>query len=188
MPHTVTADAGYGSEQNYQFLEENFIRAFVKDPYFDKDQHNDSKKKPFGQETLYYNQQQDCYYCPMDQPIRLIGNRKTTLSDGYTQMYVRYQAINCQGCPLRWMCHDRSENRIIEVNHHLRSLKEKARTLLQSEEGISYRKTRCADVEPVFGNIKYNKGFNRFMLGGCDKVEIEAGLLSIAHNLKKWSS
>jgi transposase len=79
------------------------------------------------------------------------------------------------------------ENRIIEVNHHLKSLKEKARALLRSEEGISYRKTRCADVEPVFGNIKCNKGFKRFMLKGCEKVEIEAGLLSIAHNLKKCS-
>jgi len=43
MPGTVTADAGYGSEQNYQFLEENFIRAFVKNPYFDKDQHDKAK-------------------------------------------------------------------------------------------------------------------------------------------------
>lgn len=109
----------------------------------------------------------------------------TTCSDGYTQIYARYQAINCQGCPLRGMCHDRPENRIIEVNHHLKSLKEKARDLLRSEEGIRYRKTRCADVEPVF-DIKCNKGFKRFMLKGCEKVEIEAGLLSIAHNLKKW--
>ena len=72
------------------------------------------------------------------------------------------------------MCQDASLNRIIEVNHHLRVCKEKARALLLSEEGITYRKKRCADVEPVFGNIKYNKGFKRFMLGGSDKVEIEA--------------
>ncbi len=31
------------------------------------------------------------------------------------------------------------------------------------------------------------KYFERFVLRGCTKVEIEAGLLSIAHNLKKWS-
>jgi hypothetical protein len=123
----------------------------------------------------------------MGQPMRRIGSRKFTGSDGYTQIYARYQAQNCQGCPLRGMCHDASLNRIIEVNHHLRVLKEKARALLLSEEGIKYRKKRCADVEPVFGNIKSNKGFKRFMLRGCEKVEIEAGLLSIAHNLRKWS-
>ncbi|MDN5202553.1 transposase, partial [Fulvivirgaceae bacterium BMA10] len=36
-----------------------------------------------------------------------------------------------------------------------------------------------------FGNIKQNKGFRRFMLKGIKKVEIEAGLLAIAHNLNK---
>ena len=82
---------------------------------------------------------------------------------------------------------DKPGNRVIEVNHQLRLLKAKARELLLSEQGIKHRKKRPWDVEPVFGNIKYNKGFKRFMLRGCDKVEIEVGLLSIAHNLKKWS-
>jgi hypothetical protein len=40
-------------------------------------------------------------------------------------------------------------------------------------------------VEPVFGNIKYNKGFTRFMLKGIEKTEIEWGLLCIAHNISK---
>jgi len=84
------------------------------------------------------------------------------------------------------MCHEKPDNRVVEVNHHLRLLKAKARKLLLSEEGIRHRKKRPWDVESVFGNIKYNKGFTRFMLTGCDKVEIEAGLLSIAHNLAKW--
>jgi transposase len=39
----------------------------------------------------------------------------------------------------------------------------------------------------VSQKLKYNKGFKRFILRGCEKVEIEAGLLSLAHNLKKWS-
>jgi transposase len=187
MPGTVTADAGYGSEQNYQFLEENFIRAFVKDPYFDKDQHDKAKKNPFGAESLYYNEAMDCYYCPMGQPMKRIGYRTRTRYDGIKQTYACYQAQNCQGCPLRGMCHKTADNRIIEVNHKLQLLKERARALLLSEEGIKHRKKRPADVEPVFGNIKYNKGFKRFMLRGCEKVEIEAGLLSLAHNLKKWS-
>ena len=67
-----------------------------------------------------------------------------------------------------------------------KALKAKARALLLSEEGIRHRKKRPWEVESVFGNIKHNKGFKRFMLTGCDKVEIEAGLLSIANNLAKW--
>ena len=187
MPNTVTADAGYGSEQNYQFLEEQFIQAFVKDNYFDKDQRGNDKKHPFVAGKLFYNEETDCYYCPMGQPMRRTGNRTRTNNDGLKQSYACYEAQNCQGCPLRGMCHEKTGNRVIEVNHHLRLLKAKARALLLSEEGIKHRKKRPWDVEPVFGNIKYNKGFKRFMLRGCDKVEVEAGLLSIAHNLKKWS-
>jgi transposase len=187
MPNTVTADAGYGSEQNYLFLAENEIRAFVKDNYFDKDQHDKGTKNPFSADKLYYNQENDCYYCPMGQPMKRIRNSRRINYDKFSQSYAYYQAQNCQGCPLRGRCHKGIDNRILEINHQLISLKAKARNLLLSEEGIKHRKKRPWDVEPVFGNIKYNKGFKRFMLGGCEKVEIEAGLLSIAHNLKKWS-
>ncbi|MEE9215288.1 MAG: transposase, partial [Thermodesulfobacteriota bacterium] len=31
-------------------------------------------------------------------------------------------------------------------------------------------------------------GFRRFMLRGIEKVEIEAGLLAIAHNLRKMAA
>ncbi len=44
---------------------------------------------------------------------------------------------------------------------------------------------RPVDVEPVFANIKHNKGFKRFNLKGKEKVEVETGLIAIAHNLKK---
>ena len=187
MPDSITADAGYGSEQNYQFLAENTITAFVKDNYFDLDQRKNGRKDAFCADRLHYNEVTDCYYCPMGQPMQRIRDSKRTNSNGFEQTYACYQAQNCQGCPLRGMCHKRMGNRIIEVNHTLRELKAKARALLLSPEGIKHRKKRPVDVEPVFGNIKFNKGFKRFMLKGCEKVEIEAGLLSIAHNLKKWS-
>jgi len=54
-----------------------------------------------------------------------------------------------------------------------------------SEPGIKHRKQRPADVEPVFGNIKQNKNFKRFLLRGTPKVEIEIGLIALAHNLAK---
>ena len=59
--------------------------------------------------------------------------------------------------------------------------------LLNTVKGIKLRKQRCYDVEPVFAEIKHNKKFKRFMLRGVEKVEIEVGLLAIAHNLKKMA-
>jgi hypothetical protein len=43
-------------------------------------------------------------------------------------------------------------------------------------------------VEGTFAILKHNKGFKRFYLRGRDKVEIEAGLLAITHNIAKMSA
>ena len=42
------------------------------------------------------------------------------------------------------------------------------------------------EVESVFGQIKHNGYFRRFLLRGLQKVTTEFHLIAIAHNLKKW--
>ena len=185
-PEVVIADAGYGSEQNYQYMETNHIEGYVKYNYFDKDRnHKFLNKHPFSADKLYYNKDKDCYYCPMGQPMQNIGTSTQTTATGFKQTFTKYRAVNCEGCPLRGVCHKSKGNRVIEVNHALIEHKRKVVERLTSEKGIYYRKRRPADVEPVFGNIKHNHGFRRFMLRGKEKVSIEAGLLALAHNLRK---
>lgn len=70
-------------------------------------------------------------------------------------------------------------------NPKLAKLRYKVHKLLNTKRGIMLRKQRCHDVEPVFAQIKHNKGFKRFFLRGKNKVEIETGLIAIAHNLRK---
>ena len=187
-PEVATADSGYGSEENYEYLEENHIKGYVKFNYFHKEQTRKFKANIFHKDNLYYNEKDDCYYCPMGQPMRKSGTaiRKTTT--GFEQHVTFYRAINCKGCPLRWGCHKSKGERVIEVNHNLERHKQIARDNLLSEEGIKRRGNRCADVEATFGLIKQNKGFKRFMLRGLNKVEIETGLVAIAHNLSKISA
>lgn len=189
-PEKVTADAGYGSEENYQYAEDNNIEAFVKYNYFHKEQKeakSGKTKKPFATDKLYYNQEQDTYYCPMGQKMQCIGSYQKTTKTGYLQTIKRYQAQNCAGCPIRGGCHKAKENRIVERNQNLVRLKAKARENLLSEQGIAQRKQRCWDIEAIFGNIKQNMNFKRFMLRGIDKVETEFGLIAMAHNFKKLS-
>ena len=49
-------------------------------------------------------------------------------------------------------------------------------------------KRRRQDVEPTFGDLKQNMEFRRFNLRGRLKCELELGLASMAHNLKKMKS
>jgi transposase len=185
-PETLTADSGYGSEQNYACLQANNCTGFVKFNYFHQEQQGVRLKKyPFAADNLFYNAAQDFYVCPMGQHMEKVAVYKIKNNNGFEQTISRYQAKNCNGCPLRGACHKSKENRSIEVNHALIKYKQKARQLLTSEQGIKHRKQRAQDVEAVFGNIKHNKGFRRFMLRGKVKVTTEFGWVAIAHNLKK---
>lgn len=185
VPDAICADAGYGSEENYQYLEEHGIENYVKYNYFHKEQSKKWKEDPFRSQNLHYNPDQDKVYCPMGQPMNRLKDRKSKTTSGYEQTYAQYQARNCQECPMRGPCHKAKGNRIVEINHNLNRHKAQVRENLTSEKGLAHRSKRPWDVEPVFGRTKYNKGFKRFLLRGIDKVEIEAGLLAIAQNLAK---
>ena len=61
---------------------------------------------------------------------------------------------------------------------------------LQTEEGKEiYRQRKnpetSSGVEPVFGQIKFNLGFERFRLRGSDKAGGEWTLVCLVHNIKK---
>jgi len=188
-PEIVTADAGYGSEENYANLESNNIEAYVKYNQFDREQNETiQSKRPFAADKLHYNKDEDYYVCPMGQHMQNTGSYIKKTSTGFKQKITQYKATNCEGCPLNGVCHKSNGNRMIEINHNLNEHKIKANQNLLSEEGIKHRKKRCHDVEPVFANIKNNHNFKRFMLRGKEKVSIETGLLALAHNLRKKCS
>jgi transposase len=184
---TITADAGYGSEENYDALEDKGITAYVKYNTFEKEQDKNYQKKhkTFSKENLYYNQEEDYYVCPIGQKMHKTHQSQKNTEAGYEQNLSHYQAQNCQGCPLRSQCFKAKGNRSIERNHNLERHKQKTRELLLSEIGIQKRKQRSADVEPVFAQLKHNNGFRRFTLKGIKKVDLEFGLMAIAHNLRK---
>ena len=56
---------------------------------------------------------------------------------------------------------------------------------METEEGKRIYNLRKTIVEPVIGNIKYNLGFDEFLVRGLDGAKLELNIVSIAHNLKK---
>ena len=185
-PSSITADAGYGSEQNYQWLETKRITAYVKHNQFDRNQNTTIRNKnPYSSDKFVYDPQNDQFICPSGKRMDYIHTSIKKTSTGFEQTLDFYQAKKCKGCPLNAECHGKKGNRIIQVNHNLNRLKAKAEKRLTSKKGIEKRKKRCYDTEPVFGNIKQNHNFKRFMLRGLEKISIETGLLAIAHNIRK---
>src|SRR5205085_1964069 len=127
----------------------------------------------------------DCYICPSGQQMEKIWEGVQRTAGGYERVVSKYRAQNCEGCPMRGGCHKGKGNRVIEVSHEGLRLKAAAVARLRSERGIALRKQRCHDVEPAFGNMKWNHGFRRFLLRGKEKVNTESGLHCLAHNLRK---
>jgi transposase len=184
LPQVQVADAGYGSEENYQYLDRHHIEAYVKPADFDRAQKSNYQPSSFNSDQFEYDAGKDIYLCPAGNPMKNIGQFRKR-QRGLSKTYTKYKASGCRSCPLREACHKQKGNRVLLVNHQFRQLKQLAYERLKTENGIYYRKRRPVDVEPVFGNIKSNKNFKRFLLKGVDKTEIEWGLLCLAHNLKK---
>ena len=183
------ADSGYGSEENYSFMEAHEMEAYVKYNFFHKGQKRSFKNDIFRIENLYYNPEGDYFVCPMGQHMERVGVSHGKTDSGYRTESVVYRAGGCQGCPLRWGCYKkRKGNREIEVNHRLMEYKRKARERLTSERGLEHRSNRPIEPEAVFGQIKYNMHYKRFRHFGKDKVTMDFAFFAIAFNIKKMAA
>ena len=189
LPRTAVADAGYGSEENYRFMDEAGMDAFVKYNRFHMEQRPRYKPDPFHHDNLHYNAEEDYYVCPMGQHMTRTGTAYAQTASGYLSESAQYRAQNCKGCPLRCLCYKaKDDRRTIDVNHRLDAYRRKAREMLTSEEGVKQRRRRCIEPEAVFGQMKANMAYRRFRHFGKDKVTMDFAFFAVAFNIKKMCS
>ena len=189
VPGEVCADSGYGSEENYAFMEANGTEAYVKYNYFQKEQKRDFRNDIFRLENLFYNVEKDYFVCPMGQHMERVGTKHERTEGGYVSVSAVYRAQRCDGCPLRWGCHKRRQGeREMTANHLLLEYRRKARERLTSEKGLEHRSKRPIEPEAVFGQIKYNMQYKRFRHFGKDKVTMDFAFFAMAFNLKKMAA
>lgn len=185
----MTADAGYGSEENYALLEQKGMRAFVKYPLWYKEIKGQLAKQLYRRENWEYEEQGDYFTCPQGKRLNFIEEQTKNTKRGYERILRKYESESCLDCPVFKLCRGekagKDTNRTIQISRKLEVYKEQAKTLLASTEGKSKRSQRSVDVETPFGNMKYNMGHRRFVLRSLPKVSIEFTLLCLGHNLRK---
>lgn len=184
LPQNITADAGYGSLENYEYLEDKEINGYVKYNTFHREQKKNKKENKYDISKFKREEGKGELICPEGKALKYLGREKRETENGYEYEVEKYGSKECEGCALRKICVTKGK-RNIGYNHRLIEHRKKAKELLESDIGIQKRKQRNTEVETVFGQIKQNMGFRRFLLRGLKKVSIEIGLISIAHNLKK---
>jgi len=188
LPENIIADSGYGSEENYEYLEKNNIGNFVKYNNFHLEQKKKFKEDRFRVENLYYDSSSDEYICPGLRRLTFRKEEEQTTDNGYNTKRRIYECKSCKGCSLKAYCTKAAGNRMIRISFKLNEYKTKARSNLLSEIGVKLRGKRATEPETVFGRLKWNWSFKRFLLRGLEKVKIEWGLLSIAHNIVKLAT
>lgn len=191
LPGIITADAGYGSEENYEYLESEKLAHYVKYSTYHKEKSRKWREDPTRVQNWYYDANNDEYICGMCRRFIFMQERQQKSENGYISRIRVYECENCDGCPHRERC-VKSErpgaDRRIYVNRRLDELRQKARENLDSETGREKRSQRPVEVESVLGDIKGNYGVRRFLLRGMEKVKIEWGLHAIGHDMRKMAA
>ena len=75
-------------------------------------------------------------YCPTGQRMERLSDARRVTNNGFVQTISRYKARNYKDCPLRCRCYRSRSERIVQVNHRLRKIKEREREKLLSDEGL----------------------------------------------------
>ena len=182
----IIADAGYESSENYLYLEENGQNCFIKPQNYEISKKRSYKANPYTVENMEYNAKKDEYICPDGRKLKFKKESKNTTENGYTISTKYYSNDKCGRCPHKGKCH-KSKNgfRTIKVNQVILEHRPKTLEDLTSDEGTLLRMNRSIQVEGVFGVLKEDYGFRRFLTRGKKNIETQFFLLAFALNIEK---
>jgi transposase len=204
----ITADAGYHSETNLAGLAERGIDALIADNqmrqrderFADRAKHtqkpnalHDKSKqpkrpKPLGNEDFLIAEDMSHAVCPAGKTLP--RNGKEYILGDYTAIKFKAAPATCKSCALRPQCLRKPEttpSRQVAVltriskDTHTQRMRER----IDSPQGRAQYGERFATVEPVFGNVRYNKRLDRFTLRGRTKVDGQWKLFALVHNIEK---
>ncbi|MCE7792990.1 IS1182 family transposase, partial [Salipaludibacillus sp. CUR1] len=191
LPSYIVADAGYGSEQNYEDVFTNRSSTpLITYSMYRKEKKKAFKNNPYHAFNWDYNEEEDMFLCPNGRKVTYRYTSNRTDQTGFKRTFKVYECEDCTHCPFRDSCSKAKEgkSRKVHYNEKWETQKQYIRQLLsETETGDIYGK-RKIDVEPVFGFLKANLHFTRMSVRGKDKVNNEIGFALMAVNLRKYTA
>lgn len=182
-PGCVVADAGYGSEENYTYLEKNEIGSYVK--YRDWFREQKGKLRPYEKGSFRYDEQRDVYVCPQGKELAPDAETQEWVAkSGFVSTVKTYRCAQCADCPVRNAC-TTAQARTVQRIERFERQKAQARESLASPRGEELRKRRGWEVETPFGDMKHNMRYVRTRLRGLAKATADVGYVLMSWNLRK---
>jgi hypothetical protein len=191
------ADTGFFSEENLQEAAQRGIEVIIPDPQFrQRDEEFEGRKqekKQYSVEDFEYNEKKDRYICPAGKTLVCKGKIKLRNNEGK-----KYQASakDCGQCPFADRCISKRKESLSKRSQRTRTLyiverpyeENLSEKMKEKIDDPAYRELysrRQQIVEPVFSDITYCKGMDRFMLRGDEKVDTQWQLYCMVHNIAK---
>ena len=189
-----TADAGYESEENYTYFENNGQKPCIKPANYEQTKTRKYKKDIGRAENMQYDENTDTYTCYYGKKLINAGKRFSKTSSGFITEKTIYQCENCRDCPHKAQCIKNNarcntplEERTKRFEMSKTFSRQRAEMLerINTEQGILLRINRSIQVEGAFGVLKEDMGFRRFLTRGTTNVRTEILLLCLAYNIQK---
>lgn len=184
----IVADAGYESEENYQFLARNSYIPFIKPINYEQSKTRKYKKQIGKRENMLYDNENDRYQCANEQWLLPIETKIRTSKSGFKSEVTVYESQSCLNCPLREACSKAKSAdtaKRVEVSKPFFAYRQESLENIKTDLGIVLRKNRSIQVEGAFGVMKHDYRFKRFLTRGKVEVGIEMLLLCFGYNVKK---
>ncbi|WP_424321392.1 IS1182 family transposase [Lacticaseibacillus chiayiensis] len=183
----VTADAGYGSEPNYDYvLKTCFSIPLIPYTMYLKELSRRYRNDMTKRQNWLYEEALDRY--TDNHGIRFYHKSEYDRHDkvGYTRHFIAYQAEQRDDPEgYHWSTTRAGRQRQISVNPHWEKQKAFIRSQLDDEAAKTVFAQRKIEVEPVFGNLKANLDFHRASVRGLPAVTNEVGIALMAGNIGK---
>lgn len=159
------------------------------DPLHDKRVEQDAAPKKFGASEFRYDEATGQCRCPAEKTLYSSGSESRV----GRMTFHRFKGTirDCVPCALRERCIRMPlETRYRQVTIRLDrpappDAIELMRRAIDSERGRRLYSRRIGTVEPVFANLRHNKGLSRFTLRGKLKVNTQWNLYCMVHNIEK---
>ena len=138
LPKKVVADAAYGSEEYYAYLQQHSVENYLKYNSFYQDTHHyrnpeDIRKHQFRADHFEYDADQDEFICTAKQSLSYLYTSKYQTDNGYESERCHYGAQSCNECPLKSECTKAKGNRHIQVSLRLMEFRKQDRENLTTD-------------------------------------------------------
>ena len=192
----IVADAGYESEENYSFIEDNNQISFIKPANYEISKTRKYKNDIGKIENMDYNEEKDFYTCRNGKQLNVESVKFRNSKTGYKSEKSIYICEDCSNCTYKNSCIKGNNSKIpleertkkFEISKKFNRQRKENLERIISEEGCLLRMNRSIQAEGSFAQIKHDMNFRRFMCRGRKNVLAESILLAMAHNINKLHS